>query len=123
MSLFLDSYAIVEMARDNSRYDFVEAEDVATSTLNLLEAYYVLADAGEEALAARMLQELSPIAADLPKDLIPEIARFRLAKKGTTGRRFSYADAAGYVYALDRGHEFLTGAHEFEGLEGVRFVR
>lgn len=111
------------MARDNSRYDFVEGEEVAISTLNLLEAYYVLADAGDESLAMRILKELSPIATDLPKELIPEIARFRLAKKGATGRRFSYADAAGYVYALDRGHEFLTGAHEFEGLERVRFVR
>lgn len=123
MSLFLDSYAIVEMARDNDRYDFVEAEEIATSTLNLLEAYYVLANAGQEALALRILKELSPVATDLPKDLIPEIARFRLAKKGATGGRFSYADAAGYVYALDRGHEFLTGAHEFEGLPSVRFVR
>lgn len=123
MSVFLDSYAIVEMARENSRYDFVEDEEVATSTLNLLEAYYVLAEAAEEALAMTILKELSPIASELPKDLIPGIARFRLGNRGATGRRFSYADAAGYVYALDRGHEFLTGAHEFEGLERVRFVR
>jgi hypothetical protein len=123
LSLFLDSYAIVEMARDNSSYDFVVDEAVATSALNLLEAYYVLTNAGEEPLAMTVLKELSPVATDLPKDLIPEIARFRLMKKGITGRRFSYADAAGYVYARDRGHEFLTGAHEFEGLEGVRFVR
>jgi hypothetical protein len=123
LSLFLDSYAIVEMARDNSRYNFVEDEEVATSALNLLEAYYVLTAAGEERLAMTILQALSPIAIELPKNLIPEIARFRLARKGATGRRFSYADAAGYVYARDRGYEFLTGAHEFEGVEGVRFVR
>lgn len=123
MSLFLDSYAIIEMARDNPSYDFVEDEEVATSALNLLEAYYILLDAGEEPLALHILKELSPVATDLPKDLIPEIASFRLLKRGTAGRRFSYADAAGYVYARDRGHEFLTGAHEFEGFEGVRFVR
>ena len=123
MSLFLDSYAIIEMARANSDYDFVEAEEVATSAMNLLEAYYVLADAGQEPLARDLLKGLSPIAADLPRDLIPEIARFRLRQRGATGRRFSYADAAGYVYALDRGHQFLTGAQEFEGFEGVRFVR
>jgi hypothetical protein len=123
LSLFLDSYAIVEMARDNARYDFVAGEQVATSAHNLLEAYYVLSEAGEESLARDILRELSPVAADLPKDLIPEISEFRLRTMGATGRRFSYADAAGYVYARDRGHEFLTGAHEFEGLEGVRFVR
>ena len=123
MSLFLDSYAIVEMARDNPRYDFVEGDAVATSALNLLEAYYVLAEAGQEPLAMKVLKELSPVATDLPKDLIPVIAIFRLGTKGATGRRFSYADAAGYVYAQDRGHEFLTGAHEFEGFQGVRFVR
>jgi hypothetical protein len=123
LSLFLDSYAIVEMARDNARYNFVEGEEVATSALNLLEAYYVLSVAGEESLARNVLRELSPVAADLPKALIPEIAGFHLRRKGATGRRFSYADAAGYIYARDRGYEFLTGAHEFEGLEGVRFVR
>jgi len=123
LSLFLDSYAIVEMARENAQYDFVGGEEVATSALNLLEAYYVLSNAGEESLALAILRELSPVAADLPKDLIPEISGFRLRRKGATGRRFSHADAAGYVYARDRGYEFLTGAHEFEGLEGVRFVR
>ena len=123
MSLFLDSYAIVEMARENARYDFVESEEVATSALNLLEAYYVLMDAGEESLARDVLRELSPVSVELPKDRIPEIAGFRLRKMGATGRRFSYADAAGYVYARDRGLEFLTGAREFEGFEGVRFVR
>ena len=123
MSLFLDSYAIVEMARENPRYDFVEGEEVVTSTLNLLEAYYVLLDDGEGGLAEDILKQLSPVATDLTWELIPRIARFRHDRRGATGRKFSYADAVGYIYARDRGLEFLTGAHEFEGFEGVRFVR
>lgn len=123
MSVFLDSYAIVEMARGNPRYDPIEEEPVATSVWNLLESYYILSEAGDERTAASSLAELGPVAEEVPKELIPAIARFRREERGTTGRKFSYADAAGYVYARDRGLTFVTGAHEFEGLPGVWFLR
>lgn len=111
------------MARGNPRYDPIEAESVVTSVWDLLEAYYILAQAGEGGLAERALQKLAQVSFEVPVDLVPEIAKFRLERKGTTGRRFSYADAAGYVFARDRGLEFVTGAHEFEGFQGVRFLR
>jgi hypothetical protein len=123
LSVFLDTYAIIEMARDNLHYDPIESETVVTSIWDLLEAYYILAQEGEGQLAERAFHKLAPVASEVPVDLVPVIARFRLERKGTTGRRFSYADAAGYVFARDRGLEFVTGAHEFEGFPGVRFLR
>jgi hypothetical protein len=123
LSVFLDSYAIVEMARGNPHYAAVREEEFSTSVGNLLEVYYVLLQSGEEDLAENALDEFGPLSVDLPRDLISRIARFRLKRKGATGRRFSYVDASGYLYALDRGLEFVTGAREFEGFPGVRFLR
>ena len=48
---------------------------------------------------------------------------FRLKVRGTTGRRFSYADAMGYCLAVSMGYRFLTGAHEFQNFPSVEFVR
>jgi hypothetical protein len=120
---FLDSYAIIEMAKANPHYSMFRDTPVVTSHLNLLEVYYILCQQGSEDLAEDCLATLSPHAVDIPPRMIPRIARFRLERKGTTGGRFSYADAFGYVYAQESGYTFLTGAHEFEGFPGVRFVR
>jgi hypothetical protein len=120
---FLDSYAIIEMARGNPSYRPFVHEPVVTMRANLLEVYYVLAQSGERALADASLKLLGPHSVELPVELIARVAEFRLRKKGSTGRRFSYADASGYVYARENGYEFLTGADEFEGLPSVRYVR
>jgi hypothetical protein len=120
---FLDSYAIIEMARGNPSYRPFVHEPVITMRANLLEVYYILAQAGETPLADSSLKLLGPHSVDLPVELIARVAEFRLRTKGATGRRFSYADASGYVYARENGYEFLTGAEEFEGLPSVQYLR
>ncbi|MCI4325026.1 MAG: hypothetical protein L3K00_03970 [Thermoplasmata archaeon] len=120
---FLDSYAILEMARGRARYLPFRLEPATTSRANLLEVFYILAEQGAEELAQHCLRELGGTAVELPLELIPKVARFRRLQLGATGRRFSYVDAFGYVYARENDYAFLTGAHEFEGLPGVCFVR
>ncbi len=120
---FLDSYAIIEMAKGNPNYRPFRDEASITSRSNLLEVYYILTQLDEEPLAKACLATLGPSAVDLQLELIPTIARLRLRQRGATGRRFSYSDASGYVYARENGYSFLTGAHEFEGLPDVTFVR
>ena len=120
---FLDSYAIVEMARGNPRYERFRSEAAVTSRAHLLEVYFLLTQQGAEVLAKSCLATLGPQASELPLELIPRVARFRLDRLGATGRRFSYVDAFGYVYARENAYTLLTGAHEFEGLPDVCFVR
>jgi hypothetical protein len=120
---FLDSYAIIEMARGNPGYLRYRSEPSITARAHLLEVYYILAQQGDEDLARAALRALGPQAVELPLELIPKIAILRLRQLGATGRRFSYADALGYVYARENGYTLLTGAHEFEGLPDVAFVR
>lgn len=59
MSVFLDNYAIIEMARGNPRYAAVREEEFATSVGNLLEVYYVLLQSGEEDLALSIFLGIS----------------------------------------------------------------
>jgi hypothetical protein len=120
---FLDSYAIIEMARGNRGYLPYRSEPSITARAHLLEVYYILVQQGDEGLASAALRALGPQAIELPLELIPKIALFRLRQLGATGRRFSYVDALGYVYARENGYTLLTGAHEFEGLLDVAFVR
>jgi len=123
LTVFLDSYAIIEMARKNPSYRGYRDAICATGALNLLEAYYVLTEQGYEELGRRCLSDLGPASMPIPLSMIPAIAQFRLSQRGSTGLRFSYADAAGYVCAREHGYSFLTGAHEFRGYPGVEFVR
>lgn len=111
------------MAKGHPHYAGFRGAPVVTSRLNLLEVHYLLCQPGSEALAEAGLASLAPQAVGIPPRMIPTIARFRLERVGATGGRSSYADAFGYVYAQERGCSFLAGAHEFEGLPGVRFVR
>jgi hypothetical protein len=120
---FLDRYAIIEMTRGNPRYLRYRSEPSITARAHLLGVYYILTQQGNEILARAALRALGPLAIELPIELIPKIALFRLRQLGATGRRFSYVDALGYVYARENGYTLLTGAHEFEGLPDVDYVR
>jgi hypothetical protein len=120
---FYDSYAIIEIARGNPGYLKFRRSEGVTSKLNLLEVYYILLREGAALLAEHCYKSRIGDAIDFPGALIPIAARFRLAELGATRKRFSYADALGYTYARASNYEFLTGAHEFEGLPGVEFVR
>jgi hypothetical protein len=117
------SFAIIEIAKGNPRYRAYQRGEGVTSKLNLLEVYYVLLQQGHESLAESCFRNHVGGAIDLPGELIPTVAKFRLAELGRTHRRFSYIDALGYVYARSTGFTFLTGAQEFEGLPDVEFVR
>jgi hypothetical protein len=120
---FYDSYAIIEIAKGNPRYRPYLVGEGLTSKLNLLEVYSVLLQQGQGALAESCYHSRRADAVDFPGELIPTVAHFRHSERGRTQRRFSYLDSLGYVYARSLGCTFLTGAHEFEGLPDVEFVR
>jgi len=120
---FLDSYALIEMAKGTPNNLPSRDEAEITSRTDLLEAYSILTQLNEESLANACFAALRGNAMELELDLIPTIARFRLRTLGATGRRFSYVDACGYVYARGNGYAFLTGAYELEGFPAVTFVR
>lgn len=123
MTWLLDSYAIIEMVRGNRNYLLYRNEPAVTTFLNVVEGCYVLTDLGRSDLAQACLARLSTAIVPFPLELVPEAVRFRRTVRGATGRRFSYADALGYVLAVSTGLGFLTGADEFRGFPGVELVR
>ncbi len=123
MEYYLDSYAIVELAKGNPRYLSYQKARGRTSTLNLLEVYYVFLQEGREDLAELCFGKHRKHAVDFPDEVLKGAARLRLQQKGATGQRLSYVDALGYTYAQEHGLRFLTGAAEFQGWPGVEWVR
>lgn len=123
MTWLLDSYAIIEMARGNTRYNSYRDDPAVTTIVNVAEAFYVFLAKGKVKLANDCLRACSPAIVPIEPSVIPRAMEFRLRVLGATGRPFSYADALGYTIALSNGYEFLTGAHEFEGFPEVEFVR
>ncbi|MEM3087094.1 MAG: PIN domain-containing protein [Halobacteria archaeon] len=123
MEYYLDSYAIIELAKGNPNYRPYREARGRTSTWNLLEAYYVFLQEGREDLAELCFGNHRQNAVEFSDGVLKGAARLRLERKGATGRRLSYVDALGYTYALEHGMRFLTGAVEFQGWLGVEWVR
>ncbi len=95
-----------------------------TSEFNLLELAYALTrDYGvETALGVlTLVREFVEIASPTDGDYV-EASAFRIDMR-RQGRNLSLTDALGYTLARRLGIPFLTGDREFEGLDGVEFVR
>lgn len=123
MEYYLDTYAIVELAKGNPNYRPYRQVRGRTSTWNLLEAYYVFLQEDRADFAELCFGSHRKDAVEFPDEILKEAARLRLRQKGATGQRLSYVDALGYAYAMEHGMRFLTGAAEFEGWPGVEWVR
>lgn len=117
--MFFDTYALIEIAKGNSRYEkYLDEEQVAVTKLNLIELYCaILRDFGEIE-ARRYYFFYLPFAREITDEAIFEAMKFRLEHP-----RLSYADCIGYITARREGMKFLTGDAAFKGLENVEFVR
>ena len=120
---YLDTYAIIEFLRRNSRYrEYFKSRALSTSVMNLAELYFVvLRERGEAAAdethsAFRHFQvEITD--ADVKNGMI---LRMRLWSKNL---RLSYADGIGYAMAERLRVRYLTGDSAFKGMPNVEFVK
>ena len=118
MSYFLDSYAIIEIIKGNSKYAMYLSFECRTSVFNLYEIAYRLLQENEEA-AVKNFSIFLQYKVEIEDNWFVEAAKFRLKNKG---RKLSYADCIGYIASLKTGLVFLTGDREFKGMENVEFV-
>lgn len=116
----LDTYALVEIAMGNEKFTKYLGEQFVIPDLILAEFYGVELRVNNEATADYWCRKLSAHAASLPKEVLIEGVKFRFANKE---KNLSFFDAAGYAFARKRGLLFVTGDKEFEGLNGVVFVK
>ncbi len=115
---FLDSYAIIEIMKNNPNYQNM-AETVPVSTrINLVEvAYHILQDCPREK-AAQIIKALKIKTIEIQENQIEKIAAFR---KEHSKQKFSYIDCIGYILAKENNLVFVTGDKQFEGMPNVEF--
>ncbi len=101
---------------------YFEENDGVLTKLNLIDICYRTTELHGEEAAAQVVELFAKYTIDFaPRDIV-ESMKLRLALKKDC-RNISYADAIGYYLALKNKLKFLTGDKEFEGLDGVEFVK
>ena len=118
--MFFDSYAIIEIINLNEKYlDFAD-EIIITNSLNLAEVYYALLKITNKKTADYFLEKLDIKLIEITKEISIDAAKFRFDNRK---KKISFADAIGYITALNLNIKFLTGDKEFKDFENVEFVK
>ncbi|MEK6950761.1 MAG: PIN domain-containing protein [Nanoarchaeota archaeon] len=117
---FFDSYALIEIGKNNPAY-LKYADSLVTITIfNLVEIMYsVFQDLGEEK-AREVHEKFQDCVQDFDESIIMEALK---TKKIYKKRDLSYADCLGYAFAKKKGLLFLTGDEGFKDLANVEFVK
>ncbi len=120
MGVFLDTYALIEIAQGNPHYKKFAGEDAITLKDNLAELYYFMLRKYDGKSASHFFELFSKIAIDIPLSAIPRSMHFRHERKTS---HFSYIDCLGYFTALEGKRTFVTGDRAFKGLAHVEVIR
>ncbi len=116
---FFDTYAIIEIIKENKAYSKYSKELIITSMLNFGELYYALLKDFNEAIANEWRRILEQTLLLINADIIVNAMVF---KHENRNKNFSFIDCVGYVLARENNLTFLTGDKEFKGMANVEFV-
>jgi len=120
MVIFLDTYAIIELDKDNPKYRKYASESGVTTIFNLMEVrFYYLKNYGRRE-ADDIYSLIKPMVMRIDDFIIKGANTFKLKN---LKKRFSFADCVGYIASLKFNAKFLTGDYAFKGLDNVEFVR
>ena len=115
---FFDTYALIELTKNNPNYIPYSDEVLTTTLFNLVELYYgILRDFNEEK-ARYIYYKFKECANEVSDGIIFEASKLKLKNK-----KLSYTDCIGYIFALKHNLRFLTGDKEFENMGKVEFVK
>ena len=120
VNYFFDSYAVIEIVKENPQYFKYLNENFVITIFNLVEIYWAVLRDFDEEKADEIYSEINLMITDIDDATLKEAVKFRIKNKK---RDLSYADCIGYTYALRNNLIFLTGDKEFERLENVEFVK
>ncbi len=117
---FFDTYAFLEILRENKNYSKYINSRIITTKLNIFELYLKILREDSEENAKKILEIYYPFANDFDEEIIKMAAHL---KKQLNKRNVSMTDSIGYCLAQQLGIKFLTGDTEFENMDGVEFVK
>ena len=115
-SIFLDTYAIFEIVKGNSKYKQYEEFQLTTTVFNLAEFNYNFEK--DKKFVDNYTKKLFNFVVDVTLEGIQDAMDLKTSK-----RNLSIPDAVGYTVAKRLGMKFLTGDRDFEGMENVEFVK
>ena len=119
-NFFFDSYAIIEILKNNTNYDKFKELTIFTSSINISEVYYSLIKNVEEEIAENFINSLNIQILIIDKDSAIKAAKFKFKFKK---EKLSYIDCLGYEVAKKLKIKFLTGDEGFRDKENVEFVK
>ncbi len=117
---FFDTYAIIELIKGNSNYEFVKDDVIITGVMNLAEVYYALLLENAEDFANSIIKKLNTQIIDLDQKMAIEAAKFRYKNKKLF---LSYIDCIGYILAKENNLIFLTGDEGFKHIDNVKLIK
>lgn len=117
--LCLDTYALVEIAKDNPKFTKYNRHDFVITDITLAEFYNIIMRDFNEQTADFWFRRISLNSESVSKELLIEAVKFRRNNM----KNLSFFDAVGYVYAKTHKMKFLTGDKEFAELPNVEFVK
>ena len=117
-TVFLNSYALIEIIKGNPRYQHYMHTFIVTTQLNLFEVAYTLLREGAHDIQP-IITRYSSYITNFGNDLIIAAASFKLQHKK---RRLSMVDCIGYCLARTMGIPFVTGDQQFKDMENVHFL-
>ena len=122
MDFFLDTYAMIEIAKGSKNYEPYLDNLFLTTKYNLAELHYFLLTNFDLNTADFYLRKFAEYAVDFDVSVISKAMALRKSLKAKK-LKISYIDCIGYVVAATNSAKFLTGDHHFKDLGNVEFVR
>ena len=117
---FFDTYAIIEILKQNPNYEKYKEEKATLTIFNLAEiCWSCLYDFNEQELN-EIYNKYKEAVVEIEDDTLKEAMKFRKEHKK---KDLSYTDCIGYIYAKKHNMRFLTGDKEFTKLENVEFMK
>ncbi len=120
MKYFWDSFALIEITKNNSNYLPYADEITVTTIFNLVELYYAILRDFDEEVSKVVYYKFKDCIHEVNDEIIFEAMEFRKLHKN---KNFSYVDCIGYIFALKNNLRFLTGDKGFKDISNVEFVQ
>jgi uncharacterized protein len=120
MKYFFDTYALIEISKENMAYKKFLKEEIITGNLNLGELYFSFLKDGDKKNAVFWIEMLKPKTLTVSIKTIINAMEFKFLNKK---KNFSFVDCCAYMQAKELGLLFLTGDKEFKGMPDVEFVK